>query len=506
MKEADVCLFLEGTYPYLTGGVSTWTHDLIKSQKHLTFAIVSILPLGFKPVKRYEIPDNVISISNVYLQALPRGSSWLSKKEKEKLFKKLELPLLKLQHSPTIKDLQEIITTLKELPCAVGSSILLDSEEAWKMLLRMYLSTVGDTSFLDFFWSFRSLFGGLYSLLLAELPPAKVYHSLCTGFAGLFLARAYAETGKPCLVTEHGIYTNERRIEIALAEWLDDMKAMNLSVDLNIFERDLKDYWSDMFSGYSKLCYQASTKIITLFEGNRALQIADGADPEKIEIIPNGIDYDTYSKCKNDHNHPPSIALIGRVVPIKDIKTYIRAVGHLVKLVPGLIAYIIGPREEDADYYKECVSLIEKSSLQNVITFTGKVDVKEMYPKVDVIVLSSLSEGQPLVILEAGAAGIPCVATNVGACREMICGRASENYDSQEKEGGAITPLANPLEISNAVYHLLTDEAYYKACSHNIQERVQLYYQERDQKRAYEELYGALIKQSQLIKQPVGMR
>ena len=37
IEPADVCLFLEGTYPYATGGVSTWTHELIKMQSHLKF-------------------------------------------------------------------------------------------------------------------------------------------------------------------------------------------------------------------------------------------------------------------------------------------------------------------------------------------------------------------------------------------------------------------------------------------------------------------------------------
>ena len=41
-QQADVCLLLEGTYPYISGGVSTWTHDLIRSHSDLKFALVSI--------------------------------------------------------------------------------------------------------------------------------------------------------------------------------------------------------------------------------------------------------------------------------------------------------------------------------------------------------------------------------------------------------------------------------------------------------------------------------
>ena len=58
--------------------------------------------------------------------------------------------------------------------------------------------------------------------------------------------------------------------------------------------------------------------------------------------------------------------------------------------------------------------------------FTGAVNIVEYLGRIHVVVLTSLSESQPLTILEAGAAGIPFVATNVGSCREVIEGRSDE--------------------------------------------------------------------------------
>ena len=57
---ADVCLLLEGTYPYVAGGVSSWVHDLIRAQKHLSFALVSLVP-GGRPQPNYALPENAIS-------------------------------------------------------------------------------------------------------------------------------------------------------------------------------------------------------------------------------------------------------------------------------------------------------------------------------------------------------------------------------------------------------------------------------------------------------------
>ena len=66
------------------------------------------------------------------------------------------------------------------------------------MTLRMYRSMMGDSSFLNFYFSWKGLIASLYSILLADIPSAKVYHAASTGYAGLFLTRAHLETGRPC--------------------------------------------------------------------------------------------------------------------------------------------------------------------------------------------------------------------------------------------------------------------------------------------------------------------
>ena len=111
------------------------------------------------------------------------------------------------------------------------------------------------------------------------------------------------------------------------------------------------------------------------------------------------------------------------MVPIKDIKTYIKAVHILKQSLPDLRAYMLGPAEEDPAYARECRALAEHLQLEDTLIFTGSVDVRDYFGIIDVLALTSLSEAQPLVILEAGAAGIPSVATDVGACREMITAR-----------------------------------------------------------------------------------
>ncbi len=490
--QADICLFLEGTYPYVVGGVSTWIHELIEAQSHLTFDIVAILSPGSDTTPRYKIPGNIRNITEVYLQQMPDGIEHMPAKQKADLFKRLEMPLLNIQTRANIKHLEKLLGILHSYQYPLGSHILMDSKEAWRMLLRMYNSTMGDSSFLDYFWSWRALFGGLFSILLAPMPKASVYHALCTGYAGLFLARAHIETGKPCMITEHGIYTNERRIEIASADWLDDGNALNFNVVKSLTERNLRDFWVDTFTGYSRLCYEVCDYIITLYEGNKDLQISDGADPEKLWVIPNGIDYERYSSIERSNDHPPTIALIGRVVPIKDIKTYIRVAQILQEKVPDLQALILGPTDEDEDYHSECVEMVEHYNLQDVVKFTGKVKIDEYLGKIDVLVLTSISEAQPLVILEAGAIGIPSVATDVGSCREMIYGHHHE-YPELGVAGG-IGRLSNPQDIAAEVGKLLLNREHYKQCSNAIKKRVEKYYNKKDLHNTYRNMYELLIK------------
>jgi len=331
--------------------------------------------------------------------------------------------------------------------------------------------------------------GGFYSILLAEIPPARMYHAVSTGYAGLMAAKAKIETNRPVLLTEHGIYTNERRIEISMSDWFHQKSQGWLN--LNNKKKDLKDLWIDTFINYSRICYAASDKIITLFPENQTMQIADGADPEKLEVIPNGVDYPTYSKIIKTKTSRPTIALIGRMVPIKDIKSFILACDILKRRIPDLLAYLIGPTDEDELYYEECKEMIRFMGLQETISFTGRVKLTDYMDKIEVNVLTSISEGQPLVILEMGAVGIPSVATNVGACAELILGNEQES--PRLKPGGAVTPLSNPAKTAKEVGDLLEDKNWYEQCSQAMKERVHRYYNECDLIDRYRGLYDSFL-------------
>jgi glycosyltransferase involved in cell wall biosynthesis len=250
----------------------------------------------------------------------------------------------------------------------------------------------------------------------------------------------------------------------------------------------LKELWVDTFTGYSRVCYQAASQIVTLYTGNQQFQLEDGADSEKLAIIPNGVDYEFLSrKWEERRPHVPTVALIGRVVPIKDIKTYIRAIAILREIIPEIRALLLGPTDEDPQYFAECQALVHHLGINGSFTFGGQVSVAEYLARLDVVVLTSISEAQPLVLLEAGAAGVPGVATDVGACREIIHGGLHET-DSLGA-GGEVTPLSNPTATAQAIARLLTDRVHWESASRAIRERVRLFYNKPALDRAYRDLY-----------------
>ncbi len=491
--EADVCLVIEGAYPYVRGGVSSWTQDLIATQSHLTFHLLVIVAPGTPLELRYKLPPNVCGLTHVPAAELPSGDHALP--GGDLACAELLAPALRLFDLGASTDLRELVERVSALRGRLGRHILLDSRPAWQLFNDVYVRRCDGASYLNVFWAVRTLLAGLFSMLLCELPKARCYHGVSTGYAGLLLARAHFETGRPVLLTEHGVYTNERRLEIMSAPWLavDDARSIGVGGASN----KVKSLWIDTFVAYARACYQSCDHIITLFEGNFSLQIEDGALADRLTVIPNGIDLARFAsvvttKRKEAGGHRPSaIALVGRVVPIKDVKTFIRACELLVRRLPDLVCYVLGPMDEDQTYAEACVELVHQLRLRKNVVFTGMVDLLSYFGKVDVLVLTSISEGQPLVILEGGAAGLPSVATDVGACRELICGMPSE--EPSFGMGGRVARIGDPEHIAHSVAELLGDEEERVRCGEAMLQRVRAVYDKVDLHRRYAELYRDLL-------------
>ena len=138
-----------------------------------------------------------------------------------------------------------------------------------------------------------------------------------------------------------------------------------------------------------------------------------------------------------DHGGSITIGAVVRVVPIKDILTLLRAFAIVKREMQDAQLVVMGGLEEDSDYVAVCHRTVRMLGLEDV-TFTGSVPVAEYLPKMDILVLSSISEGQPLAVLEGFSAHRPYVTTDVGCCRELIYG---DSNDTLGTAGAVVAPM-----------------------------------------------------------------
>ncbi len=481
IPEADICLILEGTYPFVTGGVSSWVHELILGMPDRTFSVVHISASRREEMKvRYELPPNVVAFVEcfvhdavVHTDRCPRWTPW-SAKRLWRSIKAFHGSPMDLKSEPFQQMMRACsVPALRVL----NTRDLLLSGKSWRYLLSRYVSRRSSGSFIDYFWTWRAVHMPIFQILNTELPPAKLYHLVSTGYAGLAGVVAKARTGRPLVLSEHGIYVKERKIEINRADWIYSEPEKIVKVKTR--PSFLKEFWINNFLILGKLCYEHCDQIITLFQGNQEIQKEFGAPHERLKIIPNGVKTEIFGPLR-DVPRPDDgvrrVGFIGRVVPIKDVKCFIKACKLCADKVPNVEFLILGPTDEDPQYHAECVSLVEMLGMKDRITFYGPVDVRKYYPKLDVSVLTSISEGQPLIILEASCSGVPTVATDVGSCAELLLGRTDD--DRELGPSGMITSIGRPDETGDALVQLLTDEPLRRSLVEAGFERIDRYYRQ----------------------------
>ncbi|MHC4884506.1 MAG: GT4 family glycosyltransferase PelF, partial [Planctomycetota bacterium] len=321
-------------------------------------------------------------------------------------------------------------------------------------------------------------------------PRARIYHAACTGYAGFLGAKASLVAGSPFLLTEHGIYTRERRIEIFNADWISDAAAETASLDLRRGQNYYKQWWVNFFLGMSRTAYDAAEHIYSLFEANRRDQISEGAPAEMLTIIPNGVRVERYLEVEPSRRRPDEplrIGFVGRITEIKDIKTLLRSLDILRQRGVVFEAFLMGPLDEEEGYAAECQELSVALGIGEQVHFTGRIQVLDYLPRLDVVLLTSISEGLPFVILEANGASLPVVSTDVGACRELLQGRTRE--DRALGESGFLAPVGSPTAIAAALERLARDPDLARRMGLAGRERVRRFYDLHDVMATYQREY-----------------
>ena len=209
-----------------------------------------------------------------------------------------------------------------------------------------------------------------------------------------------------------------------LIAWIATRFSVQVKLVWGIRSTILDESWK--MAVFNRLCALVSKTIklviVNSYAGKENL-LKYGFRPQKVQIIHNGIDIDKFQFDEHERkkirqelgilsNHQV-IGIIGRIRPIKDHPTLIKAASLLSTKINNLIVLVVG--EGSVEYIDDLYTLVDKLCLADrVIWLDSRRDIVAIYSALDVLVSSSIGEGFSNVIGEAMSCGIPCVVTDVG--------------------------------------------------------------------------------------------
>jgi glycosyltransferase involved in cell wall biosynthesis len=177
------------------------------------------------------------------------------------------------------------------------------------------------------------------------------------------------------------------------------------------------------------------------------------ARAERFRVVPLGLELEDLAKplprggLRRDRGIPdqaPLIGMVGRLVPIKDVATFVHAAARVRQVTPEARFALVGDGEERRLLEDLCARL----GMAEVVTFHGwRRDMQAVYGDLDVVVNTSRNEGTPVALIEALAAGRPVVATRVGGTPDLLKGG----------ELGRLVPAGDAQAVAEAILAVLRD-------------------------------------------------
>ncbi len=449
-----VLLVCEGTYPFNTGGVSTWANDLCSNISDTDFIVYSINALvETKP--KYNIGENIKDIIQVPMWSPEepldcvdyniKYSDVLQKKEKttsnviSSLFVDNFKAFIKEIYSEEVNIVALGDSFFKmwsyfqeyDYKATMCNNIIWETFcDAIKVSLPEH--ELNEVTLEDITIGLRWIYRFLIPMAI-KVPKADISHVTISGVAVIPALALKYQYNTPILITEHGVFIRERLLSIS-------------SSDYSYFLKDMLIKFSE---GITKLVYQNATKITTVSKFNMSWETYYGADYNKIEVIYNGVDHNKFKPIpKPAHlKDIPTVVAAARIFDLKDILTMIKTCNEVRKQIPNVQFLIYGNKDAVPEYTEKCEELILELELsQNFFLKGFHSSPQELYAEGDISILTSISEGFPYTVIESMSCGIPVVSTDVGGVSEALdatCGFICKPKDYIELAQKVVTLLNN---------------------------------------------------------------
>jgi glycosyltransferase involved in cell wall biosynthesis len=210
-----------------------------------------------------------------------------------------------------------------------------------------------------------------------------------------------------------------------------------------------------LFLRIERALAEHTDRIITVSPRLRHALLAMGVGrPEQVEVIPLGLDLDRFVRASRGQTDlrgalqipvgAPLLGIVGRLVPIKDHPTLFRALNLFPDASQAAHLVVVG----DGERREALQQLAHALGLAGRIHFLGwRHDLEAVLGDLDVVICCSQNEGTPVSLIEAMAAGVPVVSTDVGGVSDVV----------SHGETGWLVPAGDPAALAQGIERLLKD-------------------------------------------------
>nr|WP_255567537.1 glycosyltransferase [Corynebacterium sp. TAE3-ERU16] len=398
LPPVDVLLIVDSGYPFHIGGVGTVVDQLLAGNPELSFGIVHLC-LTEPETDCYGVPTSV---------------RWIDV---------LSLVDTATRHRPVTGPIEQLPALLET--AATGDTVALDrllgyltggAPDAGAPVrvvvdaLASHWCTTGTA---------RVAVGALVDVVLGlsarSYPETGVVHAQSARWAGALGVLVAFRTGAPLVVSEHSLTVDDA------ARDLDGVHSAD-------------QVWLHWYRGLAVAVHGAADASVFLSE--RAAERAGrfGCRPRLTRIVPNGahrvegiaritslMRYLSRAFIPTRRNR---LLCLARLVPDKGIEVLVAAVERLAAEGKEIAVDFIGPLD-DPELVARCRERADHAGIGDLVRFEGAVVPRRLRPVItgyDALVLPSLTEGQPLAVLEAMTCGLPVVVSDVGDVADLVAG------------------------------------------------------------------------------------